>query len=114
MGCCDSSRASKASAGGQLEQPSEVNSSTTTGTDPVPTVDPSWFRDKLVARPSEWLNAQRSRGAAPIASIDQRYLIETPCSVIIRTRSYYVAPSSTDERDDEVMRREQERFIRRL
>src|SRR5580700_3286353 len=30
-GCCSSSPASNASAGGQLEQPSEVNSSTTTG-----------------------------------------------------------------------------------
>src|ERR1700730_13555569 len=31
-GCCSSSLASKASAGGQLEQPSDVNSSRTTGT----------------------------------------------------------------------------------
>src|ERR1700687_5943932 len=30
-GCCSSSLASKASAGGQLEQPSDVNNSTTTG-----------------------------------------------------------------------------------
>src|SRR5215469_7538567 len=30
-GCCDSNRARKASAGGQLEHPSEVNSSTRTG-----------------------------------------------------------------------------------
>src|ERR1700756_2792365 len=32
MGCCASSLASKASAGGQLEQPSDVKSSRTTGT----------------------------------------------------------------------------------
>src|SRR5258706_67204 len=32
IGCCSSSLASKASAGGQLEQPSDVNNSQTTGT----------------------------------------------------------------------------------
>src|SRR5260370_33644654 len=32
IGCCASSLASKASAGGQLEQPSDVKSSKTTGT----------------------------------------------------------------------------------
>ncbi len=31
-GCCSASLASKASAGGQLEQPSDVNNSKTTGT----------------------------------------------------------------------------------
>src|SRR5690242_8081199 len=31
-GCCSASLASRASAGGQLEQPSEVNNSNTTGT----------------------------------------------------------------------------------
>src|SRR5690242_20564714 len=35
MGCCSSSFASKESAGGQLEQPSEVNNSKTTGTRPL-------------------------------------------------------------------------------
>src|SRR5271155_1432591 len=38
-GCCCSNCCSKASAGGQLEQPSEVNSSTTTGWRPASTAE---------------------------------------------------------------------------
>src|ERR1700733_13699893 len=53
MGCWDSRRARKASAGGQLEQPSEVNSSTTTGTgaDADIAFDLVWRRGRLIVRP---------------------------------------------------------------
>jgi hypothetical protein len=74
MGCCSAIRNSKLSAGGQLEQPSEVNSSTTTGVRVVPA--------------AEKADGVRSRVTAVAARTDSNVTVNPPKKDFMETLSY--------------------------
>jgi hypothetical protein len=78
----------RASAGGQLEQPSEVNSSTTTGAAVEPCGDGDGFREGVAAtaRPEEWFsrNAVATHPSARITVAALRDLINEEAPKMVR------------------------------
>src|SRR6266850_6382599 len=82
MGCCSAIRISKVSAGGQLEQPSEVNSSTTTGVREAPAAEEAdgirIRRIAIAARIDRKVSANPAmRDFIEICSYRQKHLIPT-------------------------------------
>src|SRR4029077_5321809 len=88
-GCCSASLASNASAGGQLEQPSDVNNSKTTGTRTLALLavlaafceDPAWH---VIARVKASIEGRRCDG----------FFIRNAAPQVI---TYYVFWPSADE-----------------
>src|SRR6266849_5571426 len=88
-GCCSSSIASKASAGGQLEQPSDVNNSKTTGTRTLaPPAGPAEFCECPL-----WQVSARIKASAEGRRCDRSFIRSTAPHVI----TYYVFWLSADE-----------------